>query len=84
MCTVYLYVLYTHRAQNGNTSAETKTEVILIRPPTFDEPETGVTKRNPEDVIVTCQASGVPRPRVEVRLYDGYGPDLVSSGLYKV
>ncbi|KAH3737857.1 uncharacterized protein LOC127851647 [Dreissena polymorpha] len=75
---------YICRATNGNQTIDAPTEVLVLRAARFSAERTGVMQNSTDRVVISCQASGRPRPALELRLYDDYGPDLVSSGLYKV
>ena len=59
-------------AISGNSTAETTTEAIVPEPITFDPVATGVAVNTKELLIITCTASGRPRPFVEMRLHEHY------------
>lgn len=50
----------------------------------FDDAKTGVSKNSSQSIVISCKAKGKPKPYLELRLYEEYGPDLVRSGMYKV
>ena len=75
---------YLCRATNGAQTIDAPTEVAILRASKFDEPRTGIMQNTTDRIVVSCQARGKPRPRLQMRLYDEYGPDLAALGLYKV
>ena len=74
----------TFRAKSGQATSETFTEVIFGETSVIDTTATGVAENTTEKISIKCQASGVPRPSFELRLFDEYGPDLMKAGIYQV
>ena len=56
----------------------------MFKPAVFDDILTGVTENSTSKIVVSCKAYGRPRPRLEMRLYEEFGPDIAASGLFKV
>ncbi|KAL4232830.1 putative aminophospholipid-translocase [Mactra antiquata] len=75
---------YVCRATNGNQTIDAPTEVTVLEPAVFDERKTGVTKNSSDVVVISCKARGKPKPMLQLRLYDEYGPDLAKSGMFQV
>jgi hypothetical protein len=72
------------RASNGDKTVESETDVVMLTKAIFDESMTGVLENSSTTIIVSCKATGKPRPEIEFRLYDEYGPFMIRSGLFKV
>lgn len=60
------------------------TEVIIHEPATIDNDASGLIINSSNKIEISCKASGKPAPRVELRLYDEWGPDVSRSSKYKV
>jgi len=69
-----------YRATNGNTTIERTTEVIAFKQGDFVRDKTGVLKNTSESVVISCKASGEPRPELDLLLYDEYGQSLETHG----
>ncbi|XP_045197860.2 uncharacterized protein LOC123552338 [Mercenaria mercenaria] len=76
--------VYMCRATNGNQTVNVSTEVVVLKPAVFDENKTGVIKNTSKIIVISCKANGKPKPKLALRLYDEYGPDLIRSGMYQV
>ncbi|XP_053397828.1 uncharacterized protein LOC128546085 [Mercenaria mercenaria] len=76
--------VYICRATNGNQTVNVSTEVVVLKPAVFDENKTGVMKNTSKIIVISCKAKGKPKPKLGLRLYDEYGPDLIRSGMYQV
>ncbi|KAL4232829.1 hypothetical protein ACF0H5_007515 [Mactra antiquata] len=75
---------YVCRATNGNQTIDAPTEATVLEPVVFDERKTGVTKNSSNVVVISCKARGKPKPILQLRLYEVYGPDLAESGMFQV
>lgn len=75
---------YLCRATNGNQTIDAPTEVIVLDAVKFDDTKTGIMKNLTDTILISCKATGNPRPELQLKLYDEYGPDLLKSGMYKV
>ncbi|XP_060569770.1 uncharacterized protein LOC132728153 [Ruditapes philippinarum] len=75
---------YVCRASNGDKTVESETDVVMLTKAIFDESMTGVLENSSTTIIVSCKATGKPRPELEFRLYDEYGPFMIRSGLFKI
>ncbi|XP_060582621.1 uncharacterized protein LOC132738995 [Ruditapes philippinarum] len=74
---------YICRASNGDKTVESETDVVMLTKAIIDESMTGVLENSSTTIIVSCKATGKPRPELEFRLYDEYGPFMIRSGLFK-
>lgn len=72
----YMEGNYLCRASTETKVISTMTEVLTYQSPTFDLLETGLTKNMKQEIVITCKASGRPRPYMEVREQDEYGQAL--------
>ena len=78
-----MYLLH-FRAQSGQATTETTTEVIFVEQSVINVVETGVIENTTERTTIKCQASGKPRPTIQLNLFEDYGPNLMRTGLYQV
>ena len=72
------------RARSGKVTKETTTEVIFVEQSVINIAETGVIENTTERTTIKCQASGKPRPTIELNLFEEDGPNLMQTGLYQV
>ena len=72
------------RARSGQTVTETETEVILGQAAVISVEETGAIANTANRTTIKCQASGKPRPNIQLNLFVPFGPDLTQTGLYQV
>lgn len=72
------------RANSNQAVSETVTEVIFAEIALINVPETGVVEKTTDNITIACQATGIPRPNIELRLFTAGGPDLIKTGLFQV
>ena len=81
---LYSFLSLHWRASNGEKTVETYTEAVIVKEVLFEESKTGVMKNTSKTIVISCKAKGNPRPEVDFRLYDEFGPFMIKSGLFKV
>ena len=70
------------RGSLGDQIVEKEIEVARFVPVTFNDEKTGLFSNNTEYAIIICEASGEPRP--ELNVYDYNHSDLSERGGYQV
>lgn len=75
---------YLCMARNDYSVTQTAIEVIFAEFPVISVNETGVVENTTEKITIKCQASGKPKPDIQLNLFVSGGPDLIKTGLYQV
>ena len=68
---------YICQASDGNITLQHKTTYLPLQEVQIDEEKTRLTKNTTEKTIVTCKATGNPTPKLELKVDNEYGPDLI-------
>ena len=72
------------RAENGVKVVEKYTQFIRPVPITFLDANTRVIENKSDVVVISCEASGIPTPALELRANTEFGRDLANTNLYQV